>query len=126
MPLPRRRTPGGPAAAWPRSRPTRRRHGYPGIGELVLARVASGASLAAVSREAGLHKDWLSRHLADIDPAAAAAARHGRPAQRDARWLSVLGRLGFGFSDQSHLTRWFIRCYGITPGDYQRATALAP
>jgi AraC-like DNA-binding protein len=26
-----------------------------------------------------------------------------------------------GFADQSHLTRWFVRCYGITPGAYQRA-----
>jgi AraC-like DNA-binding protein len=26
-----------------------------------------------------------------------------------------------GFSDQAHLTRWFTRCYGITPGGYQRA-----
>jgi AraC-like DNA-binding protein len=26
-----------------------------------------------------------------------------------------------GFADQSHLTRWFSRCYGITPGGYQRA-----
>lgn len=26
-----------------------------------------------------------------------------------------------GFADQSHLTRWFTRCYGITPGGYQRA-----
>ena len=26
-----------------------------------------------------------------------------------------------GFSDQSHLTRWFLRCYGITPGGYRRA-----
>ena len=31
-----------------------------------------------------------------------------------------------GFSDQSHLTRWFIRCYGITPGGYQRATLASP
>jgi AraC-like DNA-binding protein len=25
-----------------------------------------------------------------------------------------------GFADQSHLTRWFRRTYGITPGAYQR------
>jgi AraC-like DNA-binding protein len=25
-----------------------------------------------------------------------------------------------GFADQSHLTRWFRRSYGITPGVYQR------
>jgi AraC-like DNA-binding protein len=27
-----------------------------------------------------------------------------------------------GFADQSHLTRWFARYYGITPGDYRLAT----
>jgi AraC-like DNA-binding protein len=26
-----------------------------------------------------------------------------------------------GFADQSHLTRWFSRCYGITPGRYRAA-----
>jgi AraC-like DNA-binding protein len=26
-----------------------------------------------------------------------------------------------GFADQSHLSRWFGRCYGVTPGGYQRA-----
>jgi AraC-like DNA-binding protein len=30
-----------------------------------------------------------------------------------------------GFADQAHLTRWFRRCYGITPGDYRRAGAGA-
>src|SRR5580693_5399762 len=33
-----------------------RRHGYPDLGAFVLARMAGGASLAAISREAGLHK----------------------------------------------------------------------
>ena len=73
-----------------------RRHGYPDIGSFVLARIADGASLAAISREAGLHKDWLSRHLRAVDPAAAAAARpRQRPARPDARWRPALDRLGF-------------------------------
>jgi AraC-like DNA-binding protein len=29
-----------------------------------------------------------------------------------------------GFADQSHLSRWFIRYYGVTPGRYQRAGLL--
>jgi AraC-like DNA-binding protein len=28
-----------------------------------------------------------------------------------------------GFSDQAHLTRWFARCYGITPARYRSAAA---
>ena len=29
-----------------------------------------------------------------------------------------------GFADQAHLTRWFRRCYGITPGAYRAASAV--
>ncbi|MCK2212885.1 AraC family transcriptional regulator [Actinomadura sp. ATCC 31491] len=29
-----------------------------------------------------------------------------------------------GFADQSHLTRWFTRCYGLTPGAWREAAAL--
>jgi hypothetical protein len=70
--------------------------GYSDIGALVRARTAQGTSLAAISREAGLHKDWLSRHLAALDPETAAAVR-ARPvaAAADARWLPVIGPLGF-------------------------------
>jgi hypothetical protein len=71
------------------------RLGYPDIAAMVLARVADGASLATISREAGLHKDWLSRHLAEIDPAAAQAAQQQRPGRWDAQWLPALNRLGF-------------------------------
>jgi AraC-like DNA-binding protein len=31
-----------------------------------------------------------------------------------------------GFADQAHLTRWFRRCYGITPGAYRAACADWP
>jgi AraC-like DNA-binding protein len=86
-----------------------RRAGYPDIRAFVLARVAEGASLAAISREAGLHKDWLSRHLDEIDPGAATALaplRHGR---WDAAWRPVLVRIGFddvaSYLHDRHITR---------------------
>jgi AraC-like DNA-binding protein len=72
-----------------------RQAGYPDIRALVLARAADGASLAAISREAGLHKDWLSRHLGEVDPVAAAAVRPLRPGRWDAGWQPALRRLGF-------------------------------
>lgn len=31
-----------------------------------------------------------------------------------------------GFADQSHLTRWFTRCYGVTPGAYRQAVHFKP
>ncbi len=49
---------------------------------------------------------------------------------RLARWLLAAGRspgdaaAEAGFADQSHLTRWFRRYYGITPGAYQRCGRL--
>ncbi len=69
--------------------------GYPDIRSFVLARTQAGASLAAISREAGLHKDWLSRHLAVVDPAAAGAARNLNSGRADAAWFPPLRDLGF-------------------------------
>jgi AraC-like DNA-binding protein len=71
------------------------RHGYADLGSFVLARVEEGASLAVISREAGLNKDWLSRHLGCVDPAAAQVVRQRRPQRLDARWQPALSRLGF-------------------------------
>jgi len=71
------------------------RMGYPTLGAFVLSRAGAGASLAAISREAGLHKDWLARHLSRVDPAAAAAVRGCGTTPWDARWLPVVAALGF-------------------------------
>src|SRR5262245_27909096 len=71
-----------------------RQRGYADLGAFVLARVEAGGSLAAISREAGLDKDWLSRHLGCVDPVAAEAARRRRPQRPDTRWLPAVRRLG--------------------------------
>lgn len=70
--------------------------GFADIGALVRDRVAAGNSLAAISREAGLHKDWLCRHLSKVDPATARSATATIAQQRfDAPWLPKIGALGF-------------------------------
>lgn len=87
--------------------------GYPTIGALVRDRTARGASLAAISRDAGLHKDWLSRHLITVDPetatAVAASSTERRHNQSDARWLSIVHKLGFAdaatYLTDRHTTR---------------------
>ena len=69
--------------------------GYATIGSLVLDKLGAGLSLAAISRECGLNKDWMARHLHRIDPAAAEFARSGSRSALDARWLPVVRGLGF-------------------------------
>ena len=86
-----------------------REQGYPTLGAYVSARAASGASLAAISREAGLNKDWLHRHLAEVDPVVAAAVRQA-PSDRDGpRWVQAVTALGFadvaGYLRDRHLVR---------------------
>ena len=86
-----------------------RGHGYPDIGAYVLTRIRAGASLAMVSREAGLHKDWLARHLARVDPAAREEVRRLGAARHDARWLPAIRALGFadvpGYLTERHLNQ---------------------
>jgi AraC-like DNA-binding protein len=107
-----------------------RRAGYPDIRALVLARAADGASLAAISRDAGLHKDWLSRHLADVDPQAAAAIRPLQHGRRDASWRPALTRLGFadvaGYLRDRHISRhWTVSAIAAEAGLSHHAVASA-
>jgi lambda repressor-like predicted transcriptional regulator len=98
-----------------------RRRGHADLGSFVLARVEEGASLAAISREAGLNKDWLSRHLGCVDPAAAQAARHRQPQRLDTRWQPALSRLGFpdvpGYLHERHIVqRWTVNAIAVEAG----------
>ncbi|MFC4943944.1 hypothetical protein [Pseudonocardia sp. GCM10023141] len=98
------------------------RLGHPDLGSAVLDRVAAGHSLAAVSRAAGLHKDWLCRHLATVDPATATAIATGPALHRqDARWLPVVRALGFDdvasyLTDRHVAHRMTVRAIAIAVG----------
>jgi lambda repressor-like predicted transcriptional regulator len=86
-----------------------KQRGYPDLGAYVLARAGAGLSLAAISREAGLHKDWLTRHLADVDPTAAAEVQRLRTDRQDAGWLPAITALGFtdvaGYLHERHVVQ---------------------
>jgi AraC-like DNA-binding protein len=107
-----------------------RRAGHPNIRTLVLTRAAGGASLATISREAGLHKDWLSRHLGDIDPEAASAVRALQHERWDAGWRPALSRLGFadvvGYLRDRHITRhWTVSAIAAEAGLSHHAVTSA-
>jgi ROS/MUCR transcriptional regulator protein len=83
------------------------RLGYPDLGSYAADRARAGASLAAISREAGLHKDWLSRHLGRLDPAAARRVEELAAEQSELRWLQAVRELGYpdtaGYLAHRHL-----------------------
>jgi AraC-like DNA-binding protein len=110
----------------------------------------AGAGPADARRVAGRARDLIAgRYRDDLTAAdlAAAAGRsrfavhrafthvYGMPPSdyqrqlrlREARALIAAGTpiseaaVLAGFADQSHLSRWFVRYYGVTPGRYQRA-----
>jgi hypothetical protein len=86
-----------------------RQHGYVDLGAFVAARISAGASLAAISREAGLHKDWMSRHLERVDDAAAIAARQAATDRHDVALLQALAPFGYrdvaAYLREHHLER---------------------
>jgi AraC-like DNA-binding protein len=107
-----------------------RRLGYSDLRALVLDRAAAGASLAAISREAGLHKDWLSRHLGQVAPAAAAAVRSPGQGRWDTAWQPAVGRLGFsdvpGYLRERHLAQhWTASAIAAEVGMSHHAVASA-
>lgn len=90
-----------------------RQQGYPDLGSFVLARAKAGASLATISREAALHKDWMTRHLADVDPGAAEEVRRLRPDRSDARWRPAVTKLGFAGVAEYLRRRHIVQCLSV-------------
>jgi lambda repressor-like predicted transcriptional regulator len=98
-----------------------RRLGHPDLRSLVLARTAAGASLAAISREAGLHKDWMSRYLERLDPGTAAAVRRAGAGRHDVPWRPVADRLGFAdvasyLRDRHAVQHWSVNAVAAEAG----------
>jgi hypothetical protein len=85
-----------------------RDRGYADIGQVVRDMIRAGHSLTSISLACGLHKDWMSRHLPRLDPAAAAEAVAGDE-RLDARWMPALLAMGFndvaGYLRQRHLAQ---------------------
>ncbi len=107
-----------------------REQDYPTLGAYVLARATSGGSLAAISREAGLHKDWLQRHLAEVDPAVAAAVRQELAGRDGPRWLHAVAALGYAdvssYLRDRHLVRHMtVNAIGSEIGMSNHAVAVA-
>lgn len=75
------------------------RHGFPDLGAWVLDRLGAGVSLAQASREAGLDKDWLQRHLPELAPEAAARAAQVRLSPAQARLRDAAAARGSSVPD---------------------------
>lgn len=69
--------------------------GFKELGALVTDRVRRGQSLASTSREAGLHKDWLQRHLCTVCPDVAERLEELRLDPADRRLLVLAAERGF-------------------------------
>jgi hypothetical protein len=88
------------------------RFGFADFGQYVADRRAAGASLAAISREAGQHKDWLSRHVRVLAPQVALREQQ-EPHEREWRAVAQAN----GFAD--------VGCYLRTRHEVQHRTIAA-
>ncbi|HKS99820.1 MAG TPA: hypothetical protein VJT31_09850 [Rugosimonospora sp.] len=72
------------------------RLGFADFASYLLDRLGRGLSMAAISREAGLHKDWVSRQAPTVAPQIAQARHQIQPHHTDVRLQPVARRFGFG------------------------------
>ncbi len=98
------------------------------IEEILRAHAVDGISLAGVAAQVG----WSQWHLVRSFTRAKGISPHAflldcrlRHAKNliDAGEPLAMASTAAGFTDQSHLTRHFLRAYGFTPGNYQAVRA---
>jgi AraC-like DNA-binding protein len=86
----------------------------------------AGATLADVATAAGCSRFAAYRAFRDrygLAPSEYQRQLRLRAARRALAGGAAVAEIAAatGFADQAHLTRWFRRCYGITPGAYRAA-----
>jgi AraC-like DNA-binding protein len=106
--------------------PTPRGSGAPSrVRDLLHDRVADDLSADDLAHAAGLSRFQLYRQFKErygVPPSAYQRQVRLREARRRLAAGVAIAEVaaGTGFADQSHLTRWFRRTYGITPRVYQQ------
>ncbi len=116
--------------AAPARAPGREDAGVRRAREFLDQNLGARVSLDAIARSAGLPPFQLFRAFrrdAGMSPHAYQRQARVRLAMRLIRAGHALADAGAlaGFADQAHLTRWFRRFMGVTPGQYQLAVAAA-
>lgn len=115
---------GGPLGAWGGSE--KMRDFVPSVREAVAVFLESdGASVAAVSRAAGMSTRSLQRGLSAVGTSYAAVVDNVRMERamelvRDPGVRIIDVALSLGYSDQAHFTRAFRRWTSISPAQYRR------
>lgn len=101
------------------------------VRECLLDQMQDPPNLAELAHQSGLSRFQLVRQFSSaygLPPFAWLQQHRLRKAhQLISRGLTLSeAALACGFSDQSHLNRLFMRCFGFTPGQWQRIGSVPP
>jgi AraC family transcriptional regulator len=94
---------------------------------LIEERYAAPVTLAGIAEELGISAGYLAREFRRHHGRSIGAFVREVRVRRAAERLAATGEsladiaLAVGFADQSHLSRWFVRRMGVSPGRYRAA-----
>lgn len=110
-----------------RQRPAPGQAGLNQVRESLLDRLIAPPSLNELAHLAGLSRFQLIRQFSRAHGLPPFAWLQQQRLRRAREWIAAGAALSdtalaCGFADQSHLNRHFMRCFGYTPGQWQRAS----